>query len=162
MSRLTHLDENGRARMVDVTDKPATARRAAAEGWIRCQAETLALVKEGRAPKGAVVQTAELAGVMAAKRTGDLIPLCHPLPLTGVDVTIAPDDGLPGFTVRAEVRTSGPTGVEMEALTAVSVACLTLFDMLKAVDRTMVVEGIRVTAKSGGRSGDWSLGGDGS
>jgi cyclic pyranopterin monophosphate synthase len=156
MSRLSHLDESGRARMVDVTDKPATARRAAAEGRIRCQAATLALVKEGRAPKGSVVQTAELAGVMAAKRTADLIPLCHPLPLTGIDVTIAANDQMPGFDVRAEVRTSGPTGVEMEALTAVSVACLTLFDMLKAVDRTMEIEGIRVTAKSGGRSGDWS------
>lgn len=160
MSRLSHLDASGRARMVDVTDKPATSRRAVAEGRIRCRPETLALVKEGKAPKGAVVQTAELAGVMAAKRTGDLIPLCHPLPLTGIDVTIAADDTLPGFNVRAEVRTSGPTGVEMEALTAVSVACLTLFDMLKAVDRAMVIEGIRVTAKSGGRSGDWSQGGD--
>ncbi len=156
MSRLSHLDESGRARMVDVTDKPVTARRATAEGRIRCQAETLALVKEGRAPKGAVVQTAELAGVMAAKRAGDLIPLCHPLPLTGIDVTIEADEVVPGFRVRAEVRTSGQTGVEMEALTAVSVACLTLFDMLKAVDRTMVIEGICVTAKSGGRSGDWS------
>ena len=156
MSRLSHLDESGRARMVDVTDKPASARRAAAEGRIRCQAATLALVKEGRAPKGSVVQTAELAGLMAAKRTADLIPLCHPLPLTGIDVTIAADDQMRGFDVRAEVWTSGPTGVEMEALTAVSVACLTLFDMLKAVDRTMEIEGIRVTAKSGGRSGDWS------
>ena len=162
MSRLSHLDESGRARMVDVTDKPATARRATAEARLRCGAETLALVKEGRAPKGSVVQTAELAGVMAAKRTSDLIPLCHPLPLTGIDVTIAPDDALPGFEVRAEVRTSGPTGVEMEALTAVSVACLTLFDMLKAVDREMVIEVIRVTAKSGGRSGDWSAGGEAS
>ncbi|MGS1018418.1 cyclic pyranopterin monophosphate synthase MoaC [Allosphingosinicella humi] len=156
MSRLSHLDESGRARMVDVTDKPTTSRRAVAEGRIRCRSETLALVKEGRAPKGAVVQTAELAGVMAAKRTGDLIPLCHPLPLTGIDVTITPDEALPGFNVRAEVRASGSTGVEMEALTAVSVACLTLFDMLKAVDREMVIEGIHVTAKSGGRSGSWT------
>ena len=159
MSRLSHLDERGRARMVDVTDKPATARLAIAEGRIRCQAATLALVKEGRAPKGSVVQTAELAGVMAAKRTAELIPLCHPLPLTGIDVTITLNDQTPGLDVQAEVRTSGPTGVEMEALTAVSVACLTLFDMLKAVDRTMVIEGIRVTAKSGGRTGDWSQGG---
>lgn len=156
MSRLSHLDESGRARMVDVTDKPVTARRAKAEGRIRCQAETLALVKEGRAPKGAVVQTAELAGVMMAKRTGDLIPLCHPLALTGIQVTIEADEALPGFRVRADVRTSAQTGVEMEALTAVSGACLTLFDMLKAVDREMVIEGIRVTSKSGGRSGDWS------
>jgi cyclic pyranopterin phosphate synthase len=158
MSRLSHLDESGRARMVDVTDKPPTSRRAVAEGRICCRPETLSLVKEGRAPKGAVVQTAELAGVMAAKRTGDLIPLCHPLSLTGIDVTITPDEALPGFNVRAEVRTSGPTGVEMEALTAVSVACLTLFDMLKAVDREMVIEGIHVTAKSGGRSGSWTAG----
>lgn len=155
MSRLSHVDAGGRAHMVDVTDKPETARRASAEGQLRCAPATLALVREGRAPKGAVVQIAELAGVMAAKRTGDLIPLCHPLMLSGIDVRITADDALPGFHVRAEVRTSGQTGVEMEALTAVSVACLTLFDMLKAVDRAMVIEGIRMTAKSGGRSGDW-------
>jgi cyclic pyranopterin monophosphate synthase len=155
MTRLTHLDESGRARMVDVGGKPATDRIASAEGWLRCAAETLALVHEGRAPKGAVLATAELAGIMAAKRTAELIPLCHPLPLTKVAVTIAPDEALPGFRVAAEARTNGPTGVEMEALTAVSVACLTLYDMLKAVDRHMVVDGIRVMAKSGGRSGDW-------
>ena len=141
--------------MVDVTDKPTTDRRAAAQGQLRCAPETLALVREGKTPKGAVIQTAELAGVMAAKRTGELIPLCHPLALTGITVTIEPDDALPGFQVRAEVRTSGPTGVEMEALTAVSVACLTLFDMLKAVDKGMTIGEMRVTAKSGGRSGDW-------
>lgn len=155
MSRLSHVDASGRAHMVDVTDKPETARRASAEGRLLCAPATLDLVREGRAPKGSVVQTAELAGVMAAKRTSDLIPLCHPLMLSGIDVRITPDDDLPGFRVRAEVRTSGQTGVEMEALTAVSVACLTLFDMLKAVDRAMTIDGIRMTAKSGGRSGDW-------
>jgi cyclic pyranopterin phosphate synthase len=156
MSRLSHVDDGGRARMVDVSTKPATDRRASAEGALRCAAETLALVREGKAPKGAVIATAELAGVMGAKRTADLIPLCHPLPLTKVEVTIEADPALPGFRVRAEARTTGPTGVEMEALTAVGVACLTLFDMLKAVDRRMSIEGICVTAKSGGRSGDWA------
>ena len=154
--RLSHIDESGRARMVDVGDKESTDRRAAAEGHLRCRPETLALVREGHAPKGEVIATAELAGVMAAKRTADLVPLCHPLPLAKVEVTIEADEALPGFRVAAEVRTTGQTGVEMEALTAVSVACLTLFDMLKAVDRTMVIGDVRVTAKSGGRSGDWS------
>ena len=141
--------------MVDVSAKPATVRSATAEGLLRCRPATLALVREGRAPKGAVIATAELAGVMGAKRTAELIPLCHPLPLTGVEVTVAADETLPGFRVAAQVRCAGPTGVEMEALTAVSVACLTLFDMLKAVDRSMAIEGVRVTGKSGGRSGDW-------
>jgi cyclic pyranopterin phosphate synthase len=158
MSRLSHLDERGRARMVDVGGKPATDRRASAEGLLVCAPETVSLVREQRAPKGAVLATAELAGVMAAKRTADLIPLCHPLPLTNVVVTISADEELPGFRVRAEVRASGPTGVEMEALTAVSVACLTLFDMLKAADRTMAIGEIHVTSKSGGRSGDWQAG----
>jgi cyclic pyranopterin phosphate synthase len=141
--------------MVDVGDKAATDRRASAEGVLRCSGETLAAVREGRAPKGAVIATAELAGIMGAKRTADLIPLCHPIPLDKVAVTVEADDALPGFRVRAEARTRGPTGVEMEALTAVSVACLTLFDMLKAIDRGMTIEGVRVTAKSGGRSGNW-------
>jgi cyclic pyranopterin phosphate synthase len=123
---------------------------------LTCSAETLAIVREGKAPKGAVIATAELAGVMAAKRTSELIPLCHPLPLTKVAVTIEPDDSLPGFQVSAEARTRAATGVEMEALTAASVACLTLFDMLKAIDRTMVIGEIRVLAKSGGKSGDWT------
>jgi cyclic pyranopterin phosphate synthase len=156
MSDLTHLDEKGRARMVDVSAKDVTARTARAEGTLRCAAATLDLVRAGKAPKGSVVQTAELAGVMAAKKTADLVPLCHPLALTKVDVTIELDGGLPGFRVVSEVRTVGQTGVEMEALAAVSVACLTLFDMLKAVDRTMVIDGIRVTEKSGGRSGSWA------
>jgi cyclic pyranopterin monophosphate synthase len=155
MSGLTHLDGEGRARMVDVSDKPATHRAATAEGWLRCLPETLERVRDGTAPKGAVIHTAELAGTMGAKRTADLIPLCHPLPLSHASVTIELDDALPGLRVRSEARTIGATGVEMEALTAVSVACLTLFDMLKAVDRTMAIGGIMVTSKSGGRSGDW-------
>lgn len=155
MSDLTHIDETGRARMVDVSDKQVTARTAKAEGQLRTSAATIELVRQGKTPKGSVIQTAELAGVMAAKRTADLIPLCHPLALTKVQVKIAIDDRLPGFRVESEVRTVGQTGVEMEAMMATSVACLTLFDMLKAVDRTMVVEEVRVTEKSGGRSGDW-------
>ena len=155
MTDISHLDDQGRARMVDVSGKPPTARTAAAEGRVRCAAATLETVRAGAAPKGGVVQTAELAGVMAAKRTSDLIPLCHPLPLTLARVDIALDDDIPGFRVAAEVRTSGPTGVEMEALTAVSVTCLTLFDMLKAIDRSMEIEGIRVVSKTGGRSGNW-------
>lgn len=155
MSKLTHLDESGRARMVDVGDKPVTSRRAEARGELICAAETLALVKAGKTPKGSVIATAELAGVMAAKRTSDLIPLCHPLALSKVEVAITLDETLPGFSVTASVRTEGRTGVEMEALTAVSVACLTLFDMLKAVDKGMTIGAIRVTAKEGGRSGAW-------
>ena len=155
MSELTHLDESGRARMVDVSDKPVTARTATAAGTLCCAAETLAQVRAGTTPKGSVIATAELAGVMAAKRTAELIPLCHPLPLTKAEVRIDIDENLPGFRVGSEVRTNGVTGVEMEALTAVSVACLTLFDMLKAVDRAMVIGGIEVTSKSGGKSGSW-------
>ena len=155
MSKLTHLDDEGRARMVDVSDKAITARTAVAVGTLSCAPETIEMVHTGKTPKGAVISTAELAGVMAAKRTADLIPLCHPLPLTKAEVRIELDDALPGFQVTAEVRTKGVTGVEMEALTAVSVACLTLFDMLKAVDRSMVIGGVQVRAKSGGKSGDW-------
>ena len=148
MSGLSHIDEEGRARMVDVSGKDATVRTATARGVLTCKAETLAQVRAGATPKGAVVHTAELAGVMAAKRTAELIPLCHPLPLTHVEVRIGTDDTLPGFRVEAEVRTKAETGVEMEALTAVSVACLTLFDMLKAVDRTMVIGAIEVASKT--------------
>ena len=155
MSDLTHLDESGRARMVDVSRKSPTERTAVARGGLRCRSETVAAVRDGTTPKGAVVQTAELAGVMAAKRTADLIPLCHPLPLAKAEVRIAMDDALPGFRVEAEVKTVGVTGVEMEALTAASVACLTLFDMLKAIDRTMVIEGLEVVSKTGGKSGSW-------
>lgn len=160
MTRLTHLDEHGRVHMVDVGEKAVSARCAVASGRVRCLPETLLLVREDRAPKGAVIATAELAGIMAAKKTHDLIPLCHPLPLSKVSVTIRLDDALPGFRLEAEARTSGQTGVEMEALTAVSVACLTLYDMLKAVDRGMVIEAIRLVTKSGGKSGDWIAGDD--
>ena len=155
MSGLSHLDNAGRARMVDVSDKEATVRTATARGLVTCQPATLEQVRAGTTPKGAVIGTAELAGVMAAKRTAELIPLCHPLPLTNIEVRIEIDQSLPGFRIDAEARTKAETGVEMEALTAVSVAGLTLFDMLKAVDRTMVIGGIEVTAKSGGTSGDW-------
>jgi cyclic pyranopterin phosphate synthase len=156
MSGLTHVDDSGRARMVDVSGKEVTARAATARGFLTCRAETLETVRSGQAPKGSVIRTAELAGIMAAKRTAELIPLCHPLPLTKVEVRIEPDDNLPGFRVTAEVRTDAVTGVEMEALTAVSFACLTLFDMLKAIDRTMTIGGIEVAAKTGGKSGGWT------
>jgi cyclic pyranopterin phosphate synthase len=155
VSKLSHLDDAGRARMVDVSDKEVTARSATARGTLACLPETLEQVRAGTTPKGSVVATAELAGVMAAKRTAELIPLCHPLPLTGIEVRIEIDDALPGFSIEAEVRTKAETGVEMEALTGVSVAALTLFDMLKAVDRTMVIGGIEVTSKTGGKSGGW-------
>ena len=158
MSGLSHLDESSRARMVDVSDKGVTARTATAAGMLTCKPETLEQVRAGTAPKGSVIHTAELAGVMAAKRTAELIPLCHPLPLTKVEVRINVDDALPGFRVTSEVRTNAVTGVEMEALTAVSIACLTLFDMLKAVDRTMSIGGIEVTRKTGGKSGEWPRG----
>jgi cyclic pyranopterin monophosphate synthase len=156
VSGLTHLDAGGRARMVDVSGKQPTARSATARGVLTCRAETLDAVQEGTVRKGAVIATAELAGIMAAKRTADLIPLCHPLPIAKAEVRIEIDRGLPGFRVAAEVRTTSYTGVEMEALTAVSVACLTLFDMLKAIDRTMAIGGIEVTAKTGGKSGEWA------
>ncbi len=155
MTALTHLDAEGRARMVDVSAKPATAREATAEGRLRMAPETLALAVGGRGRKGDVFAVAELAGVMAAKRTADLIPLCHPLALAKVEVTAAALDDGSGLGVTARVKTTGPTGVEMEALTAASIALLTLYDMLKAADRGMVLEGVRVLEKSGGASGDW-------
>jgi cyclic pyranopterin monophosphate synthase len=158
MSSLTHLDDSGRPRMVDVSGKEVTARTATAHGVLTCQRETLDQVRAGIAPKGSVIRTAELAGIMAAKRTAELIPLCHPLPLTKVEVRIQIDEELPGLRIECEARTNGVTGVEMEALTAVSVAGLTLFDMLKAIDRSMVIGGIEVTSKSGGKSGDWRRG----
>lgn len=141
--------------MVDVSDKPVTARTAIAEGFIAMRAETLALLKRGDAPKGDVLATARIAGIMAAKRTHELIPLCHPLALAKVTVDLQTNNQPPGVRVVAEVKTAGRTGVEMEALTAVSVTCLTIYDMLKAVDRTMCFEGIRLIEKSGGRSGDY-------
>jgi cyclic pyranopterin phosphate synthase len=141
--------------MVDVSDKPATERVALAEGRVRMQAATLDLVRKGNAKKGDVLGVARIAGIMAAKRTHELIPLCHPLLLTQVRVDVVPDAKLPGVTVTAQVRVAGQTGVEMEALTAVSVACLTIYDMVKAVDRSMRIEQIRLLEKSGGRSGHY-------
>jgi cyclic pyranopterin phosphate synthase len=152
---LTHFDESGRPRMVDVSAKPESERAATARGRVRMESATLDLALAGRTAKGDVARIAELAGVMAAKRTGDLIPLCHPLPLTSVTVTVSADLALPGFEVAAEARTIGRTGVEMEALTAVSVACLTLYDMLKAADRAMRIEAIELLEKKGGKSGHW-------
>ena len=159
MSGLTHLDDKGRAQMVDVSDKDVTARTAKAVGSLTCLSATLDQVRTGTTPKGSVIAAAEIAGIMAAKRTAELIPLCHPLPLTKAAVRIEVDDALPGFSVEAEVRTNGVTGVEMEALTAVSVACLTLFDMLKAIDRSMIIGGIGIQSKTGGKSGDWQRSG---
>jgi cyclic pyranopterin phosphate synthase len=155
MARLSHIDDQGRARMVDVSAKPETAREAVAEGRLVMAAATLELALSGQGRKGDVFAVAELAGVMAAKRTSDLIPLCHPLPLSSVKVEAAPSTDGRGLTVTAIARTTGRTGVEMEALTAVSVACLTLYDMLKAADRAMTIEGVRLLDKSGGASGDW-------
>jgi cyclic pyranopterin phosphate synthase len=155
MSTLSHIDSSGRARMVDVSAKQATARTASARGIVTCKPETLDRVRAGMTPKGAVVQTAELAGVMAAKRTAELIPLCHPLQLTRIDVRIGIDDALPGFRVDSEVSTKAETGVEMEALTAVSVACLTIYDMIKAVERGVRIEGIHLVEKKGGKSGHY-------
>ena len=152
---LTHLDATGAANMVDVSGKAVTERIAVAEGRIVMAAATLDLALSGSAKKGDVVATARIAGIMAAKRTSDLIPLCHPLALTKVAVDIEPDHALPGFRVRALTKVSGQTGVEMEALTAVSLTCLTLYDMLKAADRGMRIEGITLLEKAGGKSGDW-------
>jgi cyclic pyranopterin phosphate synthase len=155
MSKLTHLDESGAANMVDVSDKAVTARTAQAEGFVVMAPETVEIILRGDAKKGDVLGTARLAGIMAAKRTHELIPLCHPLLLTKVSVDCALDESLPGVRVTAEVRVSGQTGVEMEALTAVSVACLTIYDMVKAVDRAMRIEAVRVLEKTGGRSGTY-------
>lgn len=152
-SDLTHFDDQGHAHMVDVGAKPVTDRIATAEGRIVMTAQTLGLITEGRAKKGDVLGVARLAGIMATKKTSDLIPLCHPLPITKVAVDLVPDAALPGVRVTATVKTSGVTGVEMEALTAVSVACLTVYDMLKAVEKGMQIEGIRLLLKDGGKSG---------
>ncbi|MDF2812768.1 MAG: molybdenum cofactor biosynthesis protein [Microvirga sp.] len=155
MTTLTHLDATGAANMVDVSDKEITSRKAAAEGCVVMLPETLALIRQGDSKKGDVLGTARLAGIMASKRTHDLIPLCHPLLISKVNVDCVIDDQLPGIRVRAEVKVSGQTGVEMEALTAVSIACLTIYDMVKAVDRGMRIENIHVVSKSGGRSGHY-------
>ncbi len=154
MSKLTHIDETGRARMVDVSDKAVTAREAVAEGFVRMSAATLRLALSGEGRKGDVRSVAEVAGVMAAKQTSTLIPMCHPLAITKAEVKIEPAEG--GLSVTARVKTSGQTGVEMEALTAVSVACLTLYDMLKAAEKGMVIEAVRLVSKTGGKSGDWT------
>lgn len=155
---LTHLAADGSALMVDVGDKADTTRVAEAEGFVRMKPETLALIRAGDMKKGDVIGTARIAGIMAAKQTASLIPLCHPLALTKVSVDIEVDEALPGLHVTAMAKLTGKTGVEMEALTAVSVTCLTIYDMAKAVDRGMEISGIRVLAKSGGKSGDWTAG----
>ncbi|MFO7806252.1 MAG: cyclic pyranopterin monophosphate synthase MoaC [Paracoccaceae bacterium] len=153
---LSHFDAGGKAHMVDVSDKTTTARIAVAEGHITMTAETLSLVTEGRADKGDVIGVARLAGIMGAKKTADLIPLCHPLPISKVSLDLTPDAALPGIRITATVKTTGRTGVEMEALTAVSTAALTIHDMVKAVQKDMVIGGIRVTLKDGGKSGRYS------
>ncbi|WP_426034507.1 cyclic pyranopterin monophosphate synthase MoaC [Cypionkella sp. TWP1-2-1b2] len=150
---LTHFDDQGRAHMVDVSHKAVTARIAVARGAVKMSVETLALITEGRAKKGDVLGVARLAGIMAAKKTADLIPLCHPLPITKVSLDLTPDPSLPGIVIEATVKTSGQTGVEMEALTAVSIACLTIYDMVKAVEKSMSIEGIHLILKDGGKSG---------
>jgi cyclic pyranopterin monophosphate synthase len=155
--KLSHLTKRGEARMVDVSAKPATERVAIAEGRVIMAAKTLALVRQGNAKKGDVLGTARIAGIQAAKRTHELIPLCHPLPIAQVEVDLVPNDDLPGIVVRARVKVAGKTGVEMEALTAVSVACLTIYDMVKAIERGMRIEGIRLIEKTGGRSGHYRL-----
>jgi cyclic pyranopterin phosphate synthase len=154
-SSLTHIDSRGEARMVDVSAKPATERTAVAEGRVVMSKATLALIESGNAKKGDVLGTARIAGIMAAKRTSDLIPLCHPLALSKVTLEITPDAGLPGCVVRGSVKVTGPTGVEMEALTAVAVACLTIYDMIKAVERGVRIEGIHLVEKKGGKSGHY-------
>lgn len=160
--KLTHLDEAGAANMVDVSEKAVTHRIAVARGSVAMRAETLDLIRSGNAKKGDVIGTARLAGILAAKRTHELIPLCHPLMLSKVTVDIEVDDALPGLIVTATTKVSGQTGVEMEALTACSLACLTIYDMAKAVDRGMVIGDIRLLEKAGGKSGHWTIAKDGS
>ncbi|PWB81063.1 MAG: cyclic pyranopterin monophosphate synthase MoaC [Methylocystaceae bacterium] len=155
MNGLTHLGRKGEAHIVDVSDKAETKRVAIARGHILMKAETLALAIAGEAKKGDVFGVARVAGIMAAKRTHELIPLCHPLPVSKIAVDVEPDESLPGVRVRAEVSVTAKTGVEMEALTAVGVACLTIYDMLKAADRSMRIEGVELVEKRGGRSGEW-------
>ncbi|MBW4470826.1 MAG: cyclic pyranopterin monophosphate synthase MoaC [Stenomitos rutilans HA7619-LM2] len=157
---LTHLDAQGHAHMVDVSAKPQTIREAIAVGQVRMRSETLAAITAGNLPKGDVLATARLAGIMAAKQTAQLIPLCHPLPLHKVEVSLLPDLALPGYRIRALVRTKAETGVEMEALTAVSVAALTVYDMAKALEKSMQIEQIHLVSKTGGKSGDYQSGED--
>jgi cyclic pyranopterin phosphate synthase len=158
MTKLSHIDEKGDARMVDVSDKAVTSRQALAEGFIAMRSETLALVETGQAKKGDVIGAARIAGIMAAKRTHDLIPLCHPLAITKATVEFELSHSPVGIRVMSEVKVSGQTGVEMEALTAVSVACLTLYDMLKAADKGMIISNIRLVEKTGGKSGTYKAG----
>jgi cyclic pyranopterin phosphate synthase len=153
--RLTHVDRSGRPRMVDVSDKPSTARRAVAEALVAVSDETMSLVIDGGGPKGDVLGVAELAGVMGGKRTSELIPLCHPLALTDLVVAVTPDRAAGVLRVRAEAATTGPTGVEMEALTAASVAALTIYDMVKGVERGVEIRSVRLVSKTGGKSGEW-------
>ena len=155
---LTHFDKTGRARMVDVTGKESTVRRAVAEGRILMDAGTLERIRSGASPKGDPLQVAQIAGIMAGKRTGELIPLCHQLPATSIELVLEADETLPGIVATAEARITGQTGVEMEALTAVSVALLTVYDMVKGIDRGMHIEGVRLLRKEGGRSGAWTAG----
>jgi cyclic pyranopterin phosphate synthase len=157
MAKLSHIDESGRARMVDVTGNDDTVREAVAKGSVRMKPETLALIQSGGVPKGDVLAVAQVAGVMAAKRTHELIPMCHPLLLSAIDVRLEPDEEESAVHITATVRTTGKTGVEMEALTAVAVAALTIYDMCKAVDRGMRIEGVRLVRKSGGKSGEVAL-----
>ena len=158
MAKLTHLGASGEANMVDVGAKAETVRTAIAEGSVTMKRETLATILAGDAKKGDVIGTARIAGIMAAKKTHELIPLCHPLGLEKVSVDISPDEALPGLRVVATARVTGKTGVEMEALTAASVACLTIYDMAKAIDKAMVLTGIRLVEKTGGKSGDYRIG----
>ena len=155
---MTHFDESGRARMVDISDKPVTQRMAKAQGVIRMKRETLDAIRSGATKKGDVIAVARIAGIMAAKRTAELIPLCHPIPLTDVDLTIALDDDLPGARVTASAKTAAQTGVEMEAIVAASVTLLTIFDMVKGMDRDLLIGEITVTEKLGGKSGHWVRG----
>jgi cyclic pyranopterin phosphate synthase len=155
--QLTHLDNSGEAQMVDVSAKVATVRQAVAAGRVRMLPETFAAIEAGNAPKGDVLGTARLAGIMAAKQTAHLIPLCHPLPLSSVEVQVIPDAELPGYQIRAIVKIKAETGVEMEALTAVSVAALTLYDMAKALEKSIAIESIRLVSKTGGKSGDYQI-----
>jgi cyclic pyranopterin phosphate synthase len=154
-NKLTHLDEHGRARMVDIGHKAESERIAVARGEVAMKKETLELIRAGQIKKGDVLTVAQIAGISASKRTSELIPLCHPLPLTKVDVDLELDDSIPGVAIIATAKTIGKTGVEMEALTAVSVACLTIYDMLKAAEKGMTIEAVRLLEKSGGASGEW-------
>jgi len=152
---LSHLDERGQAQMVDVSAKPSTVREATAQAAVKMAATTLEIIQAGNAPKGDVLGTARVAGIMAAKQTSNLIPLCHPLPIQKVEVQITPDASLPGYQIVATVRTKAETGVEMEALTAASVAALTLYDMAKALEKSMEIQTVRLLRKTGGKSGDF-------